>query len=132
MRIATLTSSICLLVGSVAACGGSEAEVSDDPAAFCAALAQLDAVESDGQEFVDALTRLDRAAPDDVADATGELLAFIEQSNAIGTLETEERATAIEELAAREGDFDAAVETLEDFSVANCPDLGDALFGTGS
>jgi hypothetical protein len=133
VRIAVLIPTLCLAVSSLAACaGGSDAEEPVDPAEFCAALAQLDTVESGGQEFVDALARLDRAAPGEIAEATGELLGFVEASSAIGALEGDERTDAIDDLTAREGDFDAAVTSLESYSVANCPDLGEALFGSGS
>lgn len=112
--------------------GSGDADAGAEPTEFCAALERLDALEleNDPTPFVDGMRDIDDAAPDEISDATAQLLEFVEAGLAIGALEGEERETAIGELAGSEGDFDAAVAEMQAYAVDACPGLGDSLLGT--
>lgn len=129
-RIVRLAAAVALGV-FVASCAGSDGGADSDPDEFCAALTDLDemALEDDPTPFVEGMKELNDAAPDEISDATAQLVTFIERSAAIGELEGAERDEAIQELAADEGDFDQAVAEMQAFASDACPGLGDALFG---
>ncbi|WP_148288689.1 hypothetical protein [Ilumatobacter nonamiensis] len=130
-----------VVFGALAAsCGGSDdtqaVEPTDSAAPeaasdFCAALTRLDelAIDDDPTPFLDGMQDLHDAAPDEVSDATGRLVDFVETGIAVGELEGDERDAAMEEIAATEDDFDQAVVDLQAYAVDACPDLSESVFG---
>lgn len=110
----------------------SAADADGDSSEFCGALTRLDEVvlDSDPTPFLDGMRDLDDVAPDEIADATGRLVEFIDSSVAIGELEGDEREAALDEISATEADFEQAVTDLQTYAIDACPELGEALFGT--